>query len=106
MHFEPIVCRANCISNIYFFDRVWQPLRKPLVIRQIMVEAAIEGGMQPWQISFKATLSTVTDMIPVLGIISNADELCNVLTACCAKHIVGNRPDRYEPRVIKRRPKQ
>ena len=90
--------------------RVRNELRAHLLaynlISQVMSESAIEGSVQPWQISFKATLSTVTDMLPVLGMISNADELCDVLVACCVKHIVGNRPDRYEPRVIKRRPKQ
>jgi len=75
------------------------------LIRQVMAEAAMEADIQPWQISFKATLTTVTDMLPVLGMISNADALCEVLYACCAKHVVGNRPDRYEPRVRKRRPK-
>lgn len=75
------------------------------LIRQVIAEAAIEGGIEPWQISFKATLTTVTDMLPVLGMISNADELCDVLYACCLRHVVGNRPDRYEPRVRKRRPK-
>jgi len=76
------------------------------LIRQVMSEAAIEGGVEPWQISFKGTLSTVNDMLPVLGMISNVDELCDVLLACCRSHVVGDRPDRYEPRVLKRRPKQ
>lgn len=75
------------------------------LIRQVMAEAAMEAGVQPWQISFKATLTTVTDMLPVLGMISNAGELCDVLYACCERHVVGERPDRYEPRVRKRRPK-
>ena len=76
------------------------------LIRQVMGEAAIAGGVEPWQISFKGTMSTVTDMLPVLGMISNGDELCDVLLACCRRHVVGDRPDRYEPRVLKRRPKQ
>jgi len=90
--------------------RVRNELRAHLLaynlIRQVMSESAMDGGVQPWQISFKATLSTVTDMLPVLGMISNVDELCDVFISCCVKHIVGNRPDRYEPRVVKRRPKQ
>ena len=45
-------------------------------------------------------------LLPVLGAISNADELCDVLSRCCLQHVVGNRPDRYEPRVLKRRPKK
>lgn len=76
------------------------------LVRGVMAEAAIEGDMQPWQISFKTTLTTVTDMLPVLGLISNVDELCTVLFRCCLQHLVGNRPDRYEPRVRKRRPKK
>jgi hypothetical protein len=76
------------------------------LIRGVMAEAAIEGTLQPWQISYKSTLTTVSDMLPVLGQISNADELCDVLYRCCRQHVVGNRPDRYEPRVLKRRPKK
>lgn len=75
------------------------------LIRQVMSEAAREAGVQPWQISFKATMSTLTDMLPVLCLIGDAAELCRVLLACCGQHTVGNRPDRYEPRVLKRRPK-
>jgi len=76
------------------------------LIRGVMAEAAIEGDIQPWQISFKSTLTTVSDMLPVLGLISNVDELCDVLYRCCLQHVVGNRPDRYEPRVLKRIPKK
>ena len=76
------------------------------LVRGVMAEAAIEGRVQPWQISFKSTLTTMSDMLPVLGAISNADELCDVLLRCCLQHVVGNRPDRYEPRVLKRRPKK
>lgn len=76
------------------------------LIRGMMSEAAVEGDVQPWQISYKSTLTTVTDMLPVLGLISNVEELCTVLYRCCLQHAVGNRPDRYEPRVLKRRPKK
>lgn len=90
--------------------RVRNELRAHMIaynlIRQVMAEAAIEGNVQPWQISFKGTMSTVVETLPVLGAVSNADEVCDVLMACCRRHAVGNRPDRYEPRVLKRRPKQ
>jgi hypothetical protein len=75
------------------------------LIRQVMCEAAKHGGVQPWQISFKGTLTTVLELLPILGGISNPDEFCHVLFGCCLVHGVGNRPDRYEPRVVKRRPK-
>jgi len=89
--------------------RVRNELRAHLIaynlIRQVMAEAAIHGGVQPWQISFKGTLATVTEMLPILGSTSDPDELCDVLLKCCLSHVVGDRPDRYEPRVVKRRPK-
>ncbi|MFU7557049.1 hypothetical protein ACMFWY_00015 [Roseiconus sp. JC912] len=45
-------------------------------------------------------------MLLILGLISNADELCDVLYRCCLQHVVRNRPGRYEPRVLKRRLKK
>jgi len=75
------------------------------LIRQVMAEAASHAGIQPWQISFKGTMTTLMEMLPVLGMISDPHDLCRVLFACCQQHHVGDRPDRYEPRVVKRRPK-
>ncbi|SMP48101.1 hypothetical protein SAMN06265222_102380 [Neorhodopirellula lusitana] len=49
------------------------------LIRGVIAEAAIEGDKQPWKIGFKSTLTTVLDMWPVLGLISNADKMCKVL---------------------------
>ncbi len=46
------------------------------LIRQVLSEAAYEAGVQPWQISFKATMSTLTDMLPVLGLISATQRNC------------------------------
>lgn len=75
------------------------------LIRQVMSEAAVASEMQPWQISFKGTMTTLTEVLPVLGLISNADEAHDVILTACSQHVVGDRPDRYEPRVVKRRPK-
>jgi len=75
------------------------------VIRQMMAEASVRGGVQPWQISFKGTLTTRTELLPLVGVVGDGDLLCDVLLHCCLTHAVGGRPDRYEPRVVKRRPK-
>lgn len=75
------------------------------LIRQVMSEAASRAGVQPWQISFKATMTTLMEALPVLGMIRDPADLCRVVLACCQQHRVGDRPDRYEPRVVKRRPK-
>ena len=76
------------------------------LIRGVMAEAAAAADVQSWRISFKGTLTTLVEMLPVLGLISDPDELCVVLLKSVSQHAVGNRPDRYEPRVLKRRPKK
>ena len=75
------------------------------VIRQMMAEASVRGGVQPWQISFKGALTTLTELLPLVGVVGDGDFFCDVLLNCCLTHAVGRRPDRYEPRVLKRRPK-
>lgn len=89
--------------------RVRNELRAHLLaynlIRQTMSEAAIDAGVQPCQISFKATLNALSETLPILIGATSIDQLCTTLLTCCQQHRVGNRPDRYEPRVKKRRPK-
>jgi hypothetical protein len=89
--------------------RVRNELRAHLIaynlIRQVMCEAAVQGNVQPWQVSFKGAMQTLTEFLPILSSISDSEEFCHVLFRCCLQHVVGNRPDRYEPRVVKRRAK-
>lgn len=101
MQMEHLRCKAP--------HRVRNEFRAHLIaynlIRQVMCEAAVQGNVQPWQISFKGAMQTLTEFLPILNSIRDADELCDVLFRCCLQHVVGNRPDRYEPRVVKRRAK-
>lgn len=89
--------------------RVRNELRAHLLaynlIRQTMVEAAIDSAIQPYQISFKATLNAMSESLPILISMKDIGELRRTLLACCQQHRVANRPDRYEPRVKKRRHK-
>ena len=89
--------------------RVRNELRAHLLaynlIRQVMCDVSLNGKLEPWQLSFKCTLSTLVEMLPTLNEIANADALYGVLQRSCHTHVVGNRPDRYEPRVLKRRAK-
>jgi putative transposase len=75
------------------------------LIRQVMVLTAIEAGVAPWQISFKGALQTLNSFLPLLVSCMQTAVGCETLVKCVAAHIVGNRPDRYEPRRVKRRPK-
>jgi DDE family transposase len=76
------------------------------LIRKAMALAASDSGICPWQVSFKGTLQTLNTFLPLLGSCMDITDGCEALLACIATHIVGNRPDRYEPRLVKRRPKQ
>lgn len=75
------------------------------LIRQVMCEAAVKGNVQPWSISFKGTMMLIMEMLPILQAVTPADELCDAIFNCCLAYRVGDRADRYEPRVRKRRPK-
>jgi hypothetical protein len=76
------------------------------MIRQMMALAASETSMPPWQISFKGTLQTLSSFLPAITTSMPLDDGCASLVACVAAHVVGNRPDRYEPRRVKHRPKK
>jgi hypothetical protein len=76
------------------------------LIRRVMALGAIQRGSPPWNISFKGTLQTLNQFLPLLASGMPLDAGCQTLVHCVATHRVGNRPDRYEPRRVKRRPKQ
>ena len=75
------------------------------LIRGVMAAAAFQSRKSPWQISFKGTLQTLDQFLPILLSTVSSEAWCEALLAAVATHIVGNRPDRFEPRLVKRRPK-
>jgi hypothetical protein len=75
------------------------------LIRQVMAVGAARAGREPWTVSFKGTLQTVHRLLPLLATSISTDAWCDTLLDALATHIVGDRPNRSEPRVKKRRPK-
>jgi hypothetical protein len=75
------------------------------LVRRVMALAAIEARVPPWQISFKGTLQTLSNFLPWLAASMPLDVGCQTLVASITAHLVGKRPDRFEPRRVKRRPK-
>lgn len=74
------------------------------LIRKLTAVAAARDGREPWTISFKGTQQTLNNLLPVLSSSQTADAWCDALFDAIATHTVGDRPDRFEPRVKKRRP--
>lgn len=75
------------------------------LIRKVMAVAAARAGREPWTVSFKGTLQTISKLLPLLATSIPTNTWCDTLLEAIAAHMVGNRPDRFEPRVKKRRPK-
>jgi hypothetical protein len=75
------------------------------LIRGVMAAAAQQAGKYPWEISFKGTLQTLSQFLPLLLARVTTEAWCAALLTAVAAHIVGDRPDRFEPRRVKRRPK-
>ena len=72
-----------------------------------MAQAAQAHEVEPWTISFKATLQTLKAFaLPLLTCAkSKLPEVIEELLQAIARHSVGNRAGRVEPRSLKRRPK-
>jgi Transposase DDE domain len=76
------------------------------LIRGIMAEAAEAESVEPRRLSFKGALHTVrafeeSHLYDPVRIQADLPKLINLI----GKKRVGDRPDRYEPRAVKRRPK-
>jgi len=86
-------------------NEIWTHLLGYNLIRGMMVRAGLGADLPPWTISFKGTLQTLNAFLPMLHGSVDLDGWCRALLAAIASHAVGDRPDRFEPRVVKRRPK-
>jgi hypothetical protein len=86
---------------------VWAHVLAYNLIRTVMAQAAATHGVEPRSISFTAAMQTLAAFQPLLahGAGSGADRLrvYRELLGAIAAHRVGDRPDRYEPRLKKRR---
>jgi hypothetical protein len=86
---------------------VWAHLLAYNLLRTVMAVAAGENGLEPRQVSFKGAKQAVTAFAPKIE--SARPEarpaLIDALLAVIAYHRVGDRPGRWEPRALKRRPK-
>lgn len=101
LHMDHLRCKKpHRVRNEFYMHLLAYNL-----LRRVMALAALEAQVPPWQVSFKGTLQTLSNYLPHLASCMPVDRGCAALLAAIAAHRVGNRPDRYEPRRIKRRPK-
>lgn len=76
------------------------------LVRGILLEAGVSADIAPHQLSFKGALQSINAFLGiVLADSTNATRHYSALLWMIATHRVADRPDRIEPRLIKRRPK-
>jgi hypothetical protein len=88
---------------------VWAHLLVYNLVRLVMVQAAVAAGVRADALSFTGALQTLNAFLPEMRAVRTPDDarvLWEVLLWTVGEHRVGQRPDRYEPRAVKRRPKK
>lgn len=100
-HMDPLRClRPQRARNALSMHLVADNL-----LRHVMAIAARAAEKCPEHIRFKGTLQSFTTFLAKLHAHTDVAAWCAALLHAVAPHDVGNRPDRVEPRVKKRRPK-
>jgi hypothetical protein len=86
---------------------IWMHLLADNLIRGVILEAAEAHDKRPRQVSFKGALQTMTAFQDALRMATPSERgyLMKVMLEAIARHKVGDRPGRSEPRANKRRPK-
>jgi hypothetical protein len=89
---------------------LWTHILAYNLIRTIMAQAATKHGIEPRSISFKGTVQTLEAFQPVIALTGERGPtyrrtLYHHILDTIATHRVADRPDRFEPRQLKRRPK-
>ena len=87
---------------------VWAHILAYNLLRTVMAQAAARHGVAPRTISLTGAMQTLEAFQPLLEFGAAQDaasrlRLYHDLLDAIATHRVGDRPDRYEPRVKKRR---
>ena len=86
---------------------LWMDVWASTLIRTVRVRAALSKGGCPRQRSFKGARQAVNGFTPALILAEGAvvGALLDALLESVAAYRVGQRPNRVEPRAVKRRPK-
>ena len=99
----------RCKTPAMVRKEIWMHLLAYNLIRTLLADAAQTVNLEPRELSFKAGLQTLNAFAPLWATLANAavnpEDLYATLLQAIARHRVGDRPDRIEPRAVKRRPR-
>jgi hypothetical protein len=97
----------RCKTPAMVRKEIWAHLLAYNRTRTVMAQAALDQGGHPRHISFLGAVPTLNEfrLLLVLADAAALPGLAAVLFTAVVGHRVGDRPDRCEPRAVKRRPK-
>lgn len=103
MHMSVLRCKTPEMVR----KEIWMHLLAYNLIRAVMAEAARAAGIEPREVSFAGAVQTINALAPLLQLADERElpRLWEVLLRVLTRHPVGDRPNRYEPRAVKRRAK-
>ena len=95
----------SCQTPEMLAKELWVHLLGYNLVRQTLAEAARAAGVEPRQLSFAGAVQTLEAFRWLLQCSAGAAFAwaCRVLYVAVGTHRVGDRPDRVEPRRVKRR---
>ena len=99
----------RCKTPELVHKEIWAHILAYNLIRTLMAQAATKHNVEPRTISFKGALQTLEAFQPEIKHLHNAElrlHFYQVLLDAVATHRVADRPDRVEPRLLKRRRKR
>jgi hypothetical protein len=104
-HMQMDILRCKTAAMVQ--KEIWAHLLAYNLVRQVMAQAAEQHHRTPRQLSFAGARQTLDAFRTTLlhAAVDELAELSRRILIAVAQHRVGNRPDRYEPRKVKRRPK-
>jgi hypothetical protein len=97
----------RCKSPEMVRKELWCGLLAYNLIRQTIAQSALEHSVSPRRLSFTAAMQKLAATWCLLPLAEDSLAILLAITQRehLAGHEVGNRPDRIEPRAVKRRPK-
>jgi len=105
MKLEVLRCKTPAMVR----QELWTGLLAYNLIRQSILQSAHETERQPDELSFTATMQMLANTWLTAAVVEGtgdaAEPLVRLRVIHGGSHRVGNRPDRVEPRAVKRRPK-
>ena len=97
----------RCKTPAMVRKEIWGHLLVYNLLRAAMAQAALAHGVVPRQVSLQGTRQTLAAFDSLVAQMPSTarESIVHIVLSAIASHRVGTRPDRYEPRACKRRPK-